>query len=178
MSFSNSQIHNLNLPKLEEVSLNPISKNYFKVIAFNTSIFYVIVFIIMFVLKRFVDSETFQDCFWLLFSFIAFLFLFNLTISMLSMRKRRYAIREHDVIYSKGLLVNRLTTVPISRIQHIEESRSWLERMLHLSTLNIFTAGESGSDLSIKGLSTDEAKQINDYISSKVNGNTGLFTTE
>jgi membrane protein YdbS with pleckstrin-like domain len=61
--------------------------------------------------------------------------------------------------------------VPISRIQHIEESRSWLARKLNLATLKIFTAGESGSDLKIDGLPHEEAKQINDFLSTRVNAN-------
>lgn len=80
-------------------------------------------------------------------------------------------MREHDVVYAKGLLVHSITTVPISRIQHVEESRSWLARHFGLATLKIFTAGEAGSDLSIKGLPYIEAKQIKEIISDKVNGN-------
>jgi membrane protein YdbS with pleckstrin-like domain len=66
--------------------------------------------------------------------------------------------------------VNSISAVPISRIQHLEISRSWLAIKFELATLKIFTAGESGIDLSIDGLNYNEAKQINDFLSRKVNG--------
>ena len=169
MDFSNSQIHDLSLPQIDEVELKPISKDYFKVVALSGFVFYVFMFAILFGLKTYINAATFQDKFWYIFSVLLALFLLNFLTSLLAIRKRRYAIREHDVVYAKGLLVNTITTVPISRIQHIEESRSWLARQFNLSTLNIFTAGQSGSDLSIKGLPREEAKQINDFLSSKVN---------
>ncbi len=178
MNFANSQIHDFSLPQLDEVSLKPISKDYYKIIAVNKIVLYAILFALLFVAKSFVDGDTFQNNFWYALTILLLICLFDFVISYLAIKKRKYAIREHDVIYAKGLLVNSITTVPISRIQHIEESRSWLARKFHLSTLNIFTAGEAGSDLSIKGLPREEAKQINDFLSSKVNGKSGLLTTD
>jgi len=170
MNFTNSQIEDFTIPSLEEVHLKPISKNYFKIIVINKIVVYGIFFAILLTLNRFVDDVAFQENFWVLFGVLFIFCLIDFTTSYIAFKNRKYAIREHDVIYAKGFLTRSITTVPISRIQHIEESRSWLARQFHLSTLNIFTAGESGSDLTIKGLPKDEAKQINDFLSSKVNG--------
>ncbi|MEH6538031.1 MAG: PH domain-containing protein [Psychroserpens sp.] len=171
MTFTNTQLNSESLPKIDDVILKPISKHYIKIIVINNVLKYSVIFGILILGKFFVKKEVFQDNFWILFLIILILGVFNFIIAFLAFKKRKYAIREHDVIYAQGLFVNSITTVPISRIQHIEESRSWLARQFNLATLNIYSAGESGSDLSIKGLPHEEARQVNDFISTKVNGN-------
>ncbi len=178
MSFTNTQIHDFSLPHIDDVKFISISKDYYKIITLKLTGFYIVLIAGLFVLKSFAAIEELQNNFWFVFVIAILICSINFIISIKALQKRKYAVREHDLIYSKGLFINSITTVPISRIQHIEESRTWLDRQFHLSTLNIFTAGESGSDLSINGLPMKEAKEINDFISLKVNGKDGLFTAE
>ena len=42
--------------------------------------------------------------------------------------------------------------------------------MFHLVSLSVFTAGDSSDDLKIRGLLKEEADQINDFISSQIDG--------
>ena len=140
-------------------------------IAINKFTLYIGLISLTFGLKYFIErKEAIEVNLWYILPPVLIFCVLNFIISVLAFKKRKYAIREHDVVYAKGLLVHSITTVPISRIQHVEESRSWLARHFGLSTLKIFTAGESGSDLSINGLNQLEAKGINDFISTKVNG--------
>ncbi|WP_040279113.1 PH domain-containing protein [Psychroserpens damuponensis] len=170
--FLNQQIEIDTLPQISSVALKPISKNYLKIILLNKALVYVIcIGLVVLAGKFIIEKEELPDASMYIFGFALLVCVCNLILSILAFKKRKYAIRDKDIIYSKGLLVNSITTVPISRIQHIEESRSWLARKLKLSTLKIFTAGESGSDLKIDGLPFEEAKQINDFLSAKVNGN-------
>ena len=171
MNFTNLHIQTESLPIVEDLVLKPISKAYFKIIMLNELTIYTILFGLVFGAKFFIEkNEDIQIKIWYILSVVLGLIILDFIISLLAFKKRKYAIREHDVIYAKGLIVNSITTVPISRIQHVEESRSWLARYFGLSTLKIFTAGESGSDLSIKGLPHLEAKQIKEIISDKING--------
>ncbi len=169
--FSNSQVDTSSIPSLSDVTLKPISSKYIRIIIINKVAFFSIFFTFLFAMKWFVDDEELQYGLPYAILIVLIIFLLNLLIGILAFKKRQYALRERDIIYSKGLIVNSTTTVPIKRIQHIEEVRSWLSRHFGLATLKIFTAGESGSDLSIQGLPADEAKRIHDYISEKVNGN-------
>ncbi|WP_299336728.1 PH domain-containing protein [uncultured Psychroserpens sp.] len=169
--FSNQIINIEALPNVDTATLKPISKTYLKVIILNKLMLCVVVLAILTAAKFFVTKAIVQERFWFIFLLVLGLWLINLIITILAFKKRKYAIREHDVIYAKGLLVNSITTVPISRIQHIEESRSWLARQFGLATLNLYTAGESGSDLNISGLPHDDARQVNDFISAKINAN-------
>ncbi|MBR9914598.1 MAG: PH domain-containing protein [Algicola sp.] len=169
--FTNNQIDLSSIPKLEVVNLKPISKQYLKIIILNELLVYAVMIGVLLMAKWFINKEVIQQGFWYILSIFLVFVLFNFSITLLAFKTRKYALRSHDVIYAQGLIVNSVTTVPLSRIQHVEESRGWLARKLNLSTLNIYTAGESGSDLSIKGLPHSEAKKINDFISAKVNGN-------
>ncbi|WP_418638808.1 PH domain-containing protein [Winogradskyella sp.] len=172
MNFTNLQIQTEQLPKVEDVVLKPISKSYLKIILLNKLALYTGLIGLVFGLKYIIEKkEEFQLNLWYMLSAVVVFCIFNFIVSLLAFKKRKYAMREHDVVYAKGLLVHSITTVPISRIQHVEESRSWLARHFGLATLKIFTAGEAGSDLSIKGLPYIEAKQIKEIISDKVNGN-------
>ncbi|SDS33280.1 hypothetical protein SAMN04515667_1937 [Formosa sp. Hel1_31_208] len=168
--FLNTQVDIDNLPGIEEIRLKSISKKYLKIIIINRISLFLVLFVVLLIMTWFMDDKTPQNLLLYGFVILTVFLILNLTIGLLAFKKRKYAIRDHDVVYAKGLIINSLTTVPISRIQHIEENRSWLARQFGLATLKIFTAGESGSDLSIHGLPKDDAKKIHDYISTKVNG--------
>lgn len=171
MNFTNLQMQIEGIPKIEDVVLKPISKSYFKIITLNKFAIYAVLIGLAFLLKYIIEEkEDIQINIRYILLVVLVFCVINYTVGLLAFKKRKYAIREHDVIYSKGLIIHSMVTVPISRIQHVEESRSWLARHFGLSTLKIFTAGEAGSDLSIKGLPHLEAKQIKEIISDKING--------
>mgnify|MGYP005818728033 CR=1 FL=1 len=170
--FTNQQINIDALPTIDDVNFKPVSKQYLKIIILNRSAIYLIVMAALWIAKMKVIDDTFQNLFWYILAAVMFIAIANLIFSIVAFKTRKYAIREQDVIYTKGFLVNSIAAVPISRIQHLEISRTWLARKLNLATLNIFTAGESGIDLSIEGLNHSDAKKINDYLSERVNGTT------
>lgn len=168
--FTNKQINLDNLPSIDDVVLKSISKQYLKIIVINRLFLYALIISALAFAKYKVTNTNFNLVFWYVFSVCVLLCILNFVGALLAFKKRKYAIREHDVIYSKGLLVNSISVVPISRIQHLEISRTWLARRFNLARLKIYTAGESGIDLRIDGLNYDEAKQINEFLSNKVNG--------
>ncbi|MDX1479761.1 MAG: PH domain-containing protein, partial [Saprospiraceae bacterium] len=65
-------------------------------------------------------------------------------------------------------LYKRQTTIPFTRIQHVDVRQGVLERSYDLGKLNIYTAGGQGSDLSIPGLRFDEAQRLKAFILGKV----------
>ena len=79
-------------------------------------------------------------------------------------KRKKYALREHDIIYSSGLIWRQKTVVPFSRIQHVEVTEGPIDRLFDLSRLNIYTAGGSSSDLTIPGLMPSRAESIKHYI--------------
>lgn len=85
----------------------------------------------------------------------------------LAVPRRGYALRARDILFRKGVLWQSVTAVPFNRIQHVETGSSPLDRRLGLATLNLYTAGGSGSDLRIDGLAADVAERLRGAILEK-----------
>jgi membrane protein YdbS with pleckstrin-like domain len=72
----------------------------------------------------------------------------------------RYQVRTEALYLERGVVTHRRTLVPYVRIQHVDTSRGPLERALGLSTLVVYTAGSRGADVSIPGLTPEEATDL------------------
>jgi len=96
------------------------------------------------------------------------LFVLRFVLVLLGFPKKGYLLREQDVSYRSGLLIYKLTTIPFNRIQHVEVSQNMIEKSFGLSSVKVFTAGGSVSDLAIPGLLPDKAHQIESFLLSKV----------
>ena len=91
-----------------------------------------------------------------------------ITFYIIGFSKRKYALRDNDISYKSGVFVKTMTTVPFSRIQHVEIDQGPISRFLGLSSLTVFTAGDSSSDLEISGIQNEQALKIKEFISAKV----------
>ncbi|TPV33467.1 hypothetical protein FJ651_10300 [Paucihalobacter ruber] len=167
--LNNLQIDLEQLPKLENLSLKKIERSYIYILFFNISIGFIMPLIALIVSGILSNFEGWWSYFIMIVTAIIVVYALTLFYTFLSFPKRQYAIRENDMVYSEGLLFNKITTVPLVRIQHTEISRSFLERKLNLSTLKIYTAGATGSDLKIGGLTKDEAEKINSFLTAQIN---------
>ena len=72
---------------------------------------------------------------------------------------KKYALRERDISYKSGLLIKKITTVPFSRIQHVEIDEKPISRLFGLASLSVYTAGDSSDDLVVKGLKKEILSQ-------------------
>lgn len=86
----------------------------------------------------------------------------------ISVPRRGYALRKHDIAYKSGVLVNTITTIPFDRIQHVETSRGPLDRHYGTSTLKLFTAGGSKGDLNIDGMDMDIAEHVRGFLLNRI----------
>ncbi len=86
----------------------------------------------------------------------------------ISVPRKGYAIRDKDIIYKSGVFWRTVTAIPFNRIQHVEKSSAPLDRRYGIATLQLYTAGGSGGDLKIHGLSADIAEQLRVFILDKV----------
>lgn len=99
---------------------------------------------------------------------LALFFTLRLIVVNLGFPKKGYLLREEDISYRSGLLIYKLTSVPFNRIQHVEVSQGLIEKSIGLSTVKIFTAGGSISDLAIPGILPDKAHQIESFLLPKI----------
>jgi len=71
-----------------------------------------------------------------------------------------YEVRTDALYLQRGVVTHTRTLAPYVRIQHVDTSRSPLERWLGLSTLVVYTAGSRGADVSVPGLTPEEATDL------------------
>jgi len=92
-----------------------------------------------------------------------------------SFTRKAYALRDKDILYRSGWLVQRLSVCPFIRIQHCSINAGPFERKLGLASISIHTAGTDGADLKIPGLQQETAHALRDFIMKKTTANEQAF---
>lgn len=83
---------------------------------------------------------------------------------IISVPKKGYALRDRDLVYRSGVFWRSVTAVPFNRVQHVETASTPLDRRFGLASLQLYTAGSSGGDLSIDGLPADAAERMRVFV--------------
>lgn len=166
-NFSNFQLDVASLPKFEEVNLQPISKKYLVKLQVGTTISLLFFGIGLIVAYNFVPAE-FQRFIIAAGVFILLIFAWSFFNNIMYVKRSGYALREQDIIFQRGFLFERTTIVPFNRIQHVSVERTFLDKILNISTLKVFTAGGSGSDINIPGIYPDTATSVKEEISARI----------
>lgn len=76
-----------------------------------------------------------------------------------------YALRDHELLIRRGVLVKRIYAVPFSRIQHVDTHSGVIERSFGLANLVVHTAGAVLGSLTVPGLPKEDAEALRDYLS-------------
>lgn len=77
----------------------------------------------------------------------------------------RYAVREHDLLVQSGVFFRRWSSVPLSRIQHVDSRQGPLERMFGVQRLLVYTAAGVSADGVIPALTETDATALRDALS-------------
>lgn len=165
--FENFEVNDF--PDITTIDFKSIQKKYFRVIVFNILIVFLIVFLALFFLIKFKLQEEIPEYISYFYILYFIVFPYVLLISFFGFKKRKYAVREKDISYKSGFFFKKVTTVPFSRIQHIEVEEGVFSRIYNLASLSVYTAGDSSDDLDIGGLNKEEALKIKEFISQKIN---------
>ena len=162
--FTNINLDISGLPKMENLEYVALHKNYLLETILGRIIISIPVFVAIYITDL-TDKNPYVFEFYVaaIIAFIAIVLL-----GYLGFYKKAYALREKDVSYKRGLIFNAITTVPLSRIQHSELVRGPLDRMLGLSSVKIYTAGGSSSDITIPGLTVKIAENLRAFINNKI----------
>ena len=171
-NFTNENIDITTLPKFEEVQFTPLHPKYKNLIVFNLAMIISVLFFVSTVVF-FLKSELFN----LQVILMGLLFLVSLSgvlilIALTSFRKRGFAFREHDVVFKSGVISDTTTIIPYNRVQHVAVHQGFISRKLGLASVEIFTAGGSGSDLEIPGIQKEQAEKIKQLLMTKLNSET------
>ncbi len=77
--------------------------------------------------------------------------------AILRYRNWRYVVGEDAIYLERGVLTEIRTEVPLVRIQHVDSRRSAFERLVGLASTVVYTAGSRGADVTIPGLTPENA---------------------
>ena len=166
--FTNETIDISTLPKFEEATLQPLQKEYFKVMLIQRGIFYTLLLIPILVLLFIDANDFFEGKLMYVISVWFVLVVLNFFFLKLSFRKKGFALREHDVIFKSGVISETTIIVTNNRVQHVALHQGMLSRVFGLASIELFTAGGSASDLKINGLLLEDAKKIKESVSDKI----------
>lgn len=177
-SFTNTSIDTRRLPQFEAVSFQPLENDYKKVLFFNIAVF-ALILIAIFSVFLLINPDLLTGMVLISAIFgivvvIALTFLFGL----LSLRKKGYAFRQHDVLFKSGIISTTITIIPYNRVQHVALHQGPVSRKLDLAAIEIFTAGGSGSDIRIAGIRKDDAEKIKQLVMAKLISETRIATSE
>ena len=166
--FKNEQCDLTSLPKHQEVVLQPLHKDYKKVVLIESILIGLVCVIFGFIplFANLLVEEDFHLSTYMLVSIgvgvlIAIL---QAVIRILGVDKKGYALRDHDLMYKTGLINIKTTVVPFNRIQHVKVFEGILLRSFGLSKLIFYTAGGNFGDLIIPGVSKENADSIRAFV--------------
>lgn len=165
-NFSNIQVEVASLPRYEELKLTSLAPNYLLKRHLSTTIS--LVFFIAMLGGGYFFLQNYATYFFMAAVFLVLLFGWSYFTNYQLMKRNGYALRELDIIYKRGFLFEKTTVVPFNRVQHVSVERSLLDKLLKLSTLKVFTAGGSGSDVNIPGLDPETATSLKEEISDRI----------
>ncbi|HEX5654627.1 MAG TPA: PH domain-containing protein [Chitinophagaceae bacterium] len=170
MEFKNAGIALDQLPRAEEIQWQPIDPRYRKVLWRQWLITWALVLIAAALLVFF--STSLQDIKWisLIAGGLVLLALLNWVVVARSFTFKAYALREHDIFYRTGWLLQSVRVCPFNRIQHCSVDAGILERKYGLSSLSVFTAGGNEADMKIPGLPEPIATSLREWIIQKTGG--------
>lgn len=168
MSFSNLPITDTSLPQVQSVPFKSIHADYLKVLRITWLITFGIILVGLIVLFVFVSK----------LQTIGFISLgiglyFVITIATVlsgtrSFKRKKYAVRERDILYSTGWFFQNTHMVPFNRMQHCVVNSGPIERKFRLASVSLYTAASEGKDITIHGLRQEEAEQLKDLIMQQI----------
>ncbi len=167
-NFSNLILLPEQMPEVDSKAFTGLSKKYLTILFFRIAFFFILTcgFLIAFLFIAEGIPTTFIGI--LAGSALILIVIFSLVVTVLGFPRKGYLVREQDLSFQRGMITYKLTTVPFNRIQHVEVNQGVLEKLFKLSSVKVYTAGGSMSDISIPGLSVEDAQKLKAFLSDKI----------
>lgn len=166
MTMPNASLAPESLPRLEQAPLTPVSPRFAACQAVQQSFGWLLITLMVGFVPLGESPLTIWQP-WLAWA-LAGLGVVRVVLGWIEARQRAYGLREHDLIYRRGLLVRRTQALPLVRLQHVETLSNPVERVFGLVRLACFTAGGRGADLILEGLPAERAEAIKQHLLARV----------
>ena len=166
--FENKSVFLNDIPEFENLESTKLEKDYLKVIYAN--IFIIFSLLTLGALIATLSFDLFTKGIFFIIWLISYLMFWILIFIyyLASFKKRSYSFRDHDVVYSYGVIYQTKVLIPFNRIQHIALHQGLFSRMYGLASLQFYTAGGATTDINIKGLKLDTAQKFKTFVSEKI----------
>lgn len=151
------------IPDYEEITFNDLHPNYAKIARMN-AIFLTVAVVGMLVLSFFIFNGIQK---YLVVSGIIVIYSFLVFYILKSYRYKKYAFRNHDVLFKSGIIFQVTHIVPYVRLQHIVIEQGWYAKRLGLATLCLNTAS-SGNTVAIPGLTLEAAERWKSFLLNRI----------
>ena len=158
IDFQNKTLNIEDLPQFENVEGHPVDLAYLKVLRILYGFWLVVLFTAFFVTDFFVEIPNFL--YLIILGVLVLVFIINIIEIERGFHRRKFGVRDLDLIFQNGFFVFTQTIVPYKRIQHVEIRQGLVFKAFKLYTLKIYTAGSSTGDLSIAGLNKNDADKL------------------
>ena len=162
--FENTLVELDEITQYQEITFLGLHNNYKKIVVLN-ALFTLILGIGICVALFFLIDE--MEKFYAIIPVIIISGLLAL-FPLLSYKKKKYAFRKHDVLFKKGLIFKSTHISPYIRLQHVVIKQGWYAKKLGLATLVMYTAANNFSDISIPGLTLDEAERWKSFLMNRI----------
>lgn len=167
-NFTNETIDTNQLPKFEKVTFTRLHSNYIKVVVINLVVIIGILILVPTVISI-LEPKLFSGRVWLILGvIIPLLSAFIIVFSIIGFQKKRFAFRDHDVLFKHGIIAENTIVIPYNRIQHVALHEGLVSRYFGLAKIEIFTAGGSSSDIEIPGIEKEHAENIKQLLMGKI----------
>lgn len=158
--YKNTLVELDEIPKYEEVSFTTLHKDYVKIVRINMFLTFLIGLGVSCVLFFTIDEVEKNY----IIGVILFLALLLGLFPLFAYKKKKYAFRQHDALYTSGLIFKSTHIIPYIRLQHVVIKQGWYAKRLGLATLQLHTAANDNVDVSIPGLTLEEAERWKSFL--------------
>ncbi|MFW5755619.1 MAG: PH domain-containing protein [Tangfeifania sp.] len=167
-NFTNTVLIPENLPEVEPETFTGLNRKYLMVLFVRILIVFLLLAGAFAAYLILAEQKPQQAVLISIAAAILLIISFIAAVTWLGFPKKGYLVRDKDVSFQRGLITYKVTSVPLNRIQHVEINQGVLAKILGLSSVNIYTAGGTSSDLSIPGLREEEAQKLKAFLSGKI----------
>ena len=166
--FTNAVLPLEGLPRHEDAGLSPINPRYKNVLILHFLILLFAACAAVFSLAYAIPEL--RRWFWWIVGAYLLVMAVRILLVLRAFTKRAFAIREHDLMYRRGILSTRLTIVPYKNVQHVSINEGFIPARYGLAQLQVYTAGNQAGALKISGLTKADALRIKAHILDRLTG--------
>lgn len=165
MNLENLQLQFGDIPTIENVEFKKVEPSYKKVLLYNWTLIFIVLLAVAILLFCFVPKLKYNSLAITITiaSFVTCILVVVLWLNV-EFKYRSYAIRQKDVLYKTGWLIQKTHAVAYNKIQHCSVIQGFIAKKFGLADLKIFTAAGFSYDITIRGLKFENAEALKDWI--------------